>query len=425
MLLELQITYWAFGKRIDACDMRLSIEKMMGETNFDLTRAIAPLFIFFCMCPFLLPIPGLDTNMQMYACLFGIMVILLNFRKFMQSVNEELVFAGLLLCLCVATLVAVFSGLSISTFRGYFNHLSILVIPVAAYIVLKVRGFDEKLIKSIILIWFSVSLIQLIFYRGFLAEYIGSPNWASTARGVIGLASEPSFLGITCFYFLNLAKKFESRRTFFLVLITVMGVVLAQSAVGIVFIAAFWFAFLFEELDIRKGLFILIGLVVVAVLGYIILSKFGNGTRLFVLLNTFLNSGLGDLYANDESFRNRMNAVVRALSSSTDAYFLPQGFGNRIGSGYGGILCEIGFFSLIQMVVVSLGMARTFSRRPAQIVFFVMVTLLLFSNTQIGNPQLLLVVGLNYGFYRRSHEPSVPCISKVHALFPQTRDEAV
>ena len=341
----------------------------------------------------------------------------------MQSVNDELAFAGVLLCLLVATIVAFFTGFSISTFRGYFNHLSILVIPVASYIILRTRGFEERLIKSIILIWFFVSVIQIAFYRGFFAEYIGSPNWASTARGVIGLASEPSFLGITCFYFLNLAKRFKSRRTLFFVLITVMGVVLAQSAVGIVFIAAFWFAFMFEELNFRRGFLIFACLVAAGVLGYFFLSKFGSGTRLFALINTFLSSGLGDLYANDESFRNRMNAVARALNSSVDAYFLPQGFGSRIGSGYGGILCEIGFFSVIQMVVVSLGMARTFSKRSAQVVFFIAITLLLFSNTQIGNPQLLLVVGLNYGFYHQSCKANASQESKVRSLFLRTRGE--
>ena len=409
--------------RSDTCDMKVPTEIKMGESNFDLTRVVSPLFIFFCMCPFLFPIPGLDTNMQMYACLFAILIILLNFRRFMQSVNDELAFAGVLLCLLVATIVAFFTGFSISTFRGYFNHLSILVIPVASYIILRTRGFEERLIKSIILIWFFVSVIQIAFYRGFFAEYIGSPNWASTARGVIGLASEPSFLGITCFYFLNLAKRFKSRRTLFFVLITVMGVVLAQSAVGIVFIAAFWFAFMFEELNFRRGFLIFACLVAAGVLGYFFLSKFGSGTRLFALINTFLSSGLGDLYANDESFRNRMNAVARALNSSVDAYFLPQGFGSRIGSGYGGILCEIGFFSVIQMVVVSLGMARTFSKRSAQVVFFIAITLLLFSNTQIGNPQLLLVVGLNYGFYHQSCKANASQESKVRSLFLRTRGE--
>lgn len=371
-------------------------------------KAVSTLFVFFCMCPFLFPIPGLDTNMQMYACFLGIIIILLNFRLFMNCIDKELVFAGLLLCLAVATLVALFTGLSINMFRGYFNHLSILVIPVAAYIVLKVRGFDESLIKSVIILWFAVSVIQIVFYRGFFADYIGSPNWASITRGVIGLASEPSFLGIACFYFLNLANRFKTRRVFFLALITIMGIVLAQSAVGVVFIAAFWFSLLFEQLDTKKGMLVFAGLLAVAVLGYIALSKFGSGTRLYVLAHTFLTSGVSDLYSSDESFRNRVNAVVRALSSSTDAYNLPQGFGRRIGSGYGGILCEIGFFAIIQMVIVSLGMARTFSKRPAQIIYFILVTFLLFSNTQIGNPQLLLVVGLNYGFYSHFRVDEAP-----------------
>jgi len=81
-----------------------------------------------------------------------------------------------------------------------------------------------------------------------------------------------------------------------------------------------------------------------------------------------------------------------------DNYFLPLGYTRRIGSGYGGFLCELGFFALPVLWCISLVMSWTFKKRVSRVLYFVVVTILLFNNTQLGNPLLLLVLGVNLAF---------------------------
>ncbi|MCI8366254.1 MAG: hypothetical protein HFJ66_01440 [Eggerthellaceae bacterium] len=368
----------------------------MAGTYDLLTRAVGFLFIFFCMCPFLFPIPGLPSNLQMYGLLFGVVFLALNAFRAARAVLDNVAFSALLVTLFAALIIAVSSGLTLGAFRALFNHISIFVVIIAAYVLVKQYGFDERFIKAVILVWFAVALVQIVFFRGFLAEFIGSPNWSSSSRGVIGLASEPSFLGISCFYFLHLADKFRTNRALFLALVSFMGVVLAQSAMGIIFIAAFWVMLVFDRCQASTILILGFVSILFVALFFVWASSSDSSSRIVSIVATFMDGGFEGLYLQDESIRNRFNSIVRALSSSFGNYLFPLGMGARIGSGYGGILCELGIFAVVEMVVVSLGMALQFKKQWVRVLYFVVITGLLFSNTQIGNPQLLLVVGMNY-----------------------------
>lgn len=368
----------------------------MGNTYSFLTKGVGALFVFFCMCPFLFPIPGLPSNLQMYGLLFGILFLVLNAFHAARAVLNSVVFSGLLVSLVAAIVIAGFSGLTLGAFRALFNHLSIFVVIIAAYVLVKCFGSEERFVKGVILLWLAVALVQIVLYRGFLAEFIGSPNWSSSARGVIGLASEPSFLGISCFYFLHLADKFHTNRRAFLALITFMGVVLAQSAMGIIFIATFWVMLVFDRCHASATIFFGSISILLVVVFFVWASSSDSSSRIASIASIFMEDGFEGLYQQDESIRNRFNSIARALSSSFDNYLFPLGMGDRIGSGYGGILCELGIFAIVEMVAVSLGIALQFKKQWVRVLYFVAITVLLFSNTQIGNPQLLLVVGVNY-----------------------------
>ena len=62
---------------------------------------------------------------------------------------------------------------------------------------------------------------------------------------------------------------------------------------------------------------------------------------------------------------------------------------------YGGFLCELGLFSLPILVSISAVMAKTFEKKFSRVAYFILVTALLLNNTQIGNPLLLFVLGMN------------------------------
>ena len=58
----------------------------------------------------------------------------------------------------------------------------------------------------------------------------------------------------------------------------------------------------------------------------------------------------------------------------------------------------MGFFALPILYCISWTMSLTFKKRVSQILYFVVVTVLLFNNTQIGNPLLLVVLAINISF---------------------------
>ena len=56
---------------------------------------------------------------------------------------------------------------------------------------------------------------------------------------------------------------------------------------------------------------------------------------------------------------------------------------------------ELGFFAIPIILMISSAMAKTFRKPRSRIAYFIVVTLLLLNNTQMGNPLLLMVVGIN------------------------------
>lgn len=386
--------------RLHAANGKLIVKKT-GIVDF-----LYFLFLFFCMTPHLSLIPGLDSDMQPNAVIVGALLILLNLKSTGNVLNKLTSLHILLFVVVVATFVLIFSQWEGASLRGYYNHVAPLVIVLATCIVAQKRGYAERQMKAIIWLWLLVSLVQMLFDRSFMSVLISNARYeqlGSGVRGTIGLASEPSFYGIACFYFMNLASRFKKSRIFYLVLLTVMGLFLAQSAMGAVFIAAFWVVFLLDMLDLQKGLIIIAGSVVAIIIVYWIMRTYIPDSRIFILLDEFINEGFAGLYESDKSTATRTNSIVNAIRDAFNNYLLPQGYGERIGSGFGGLLNELGIFALAEIGVISAGIASICKTMRAKVVYLILIIILLFSNTNIGNPQLLMVVGYNL-YYTKSEK---------------------
>lgn len=355
------------------------------------------LFIVFCMCPFILQFPGLSSDNQPYALLFGMLLILLCVHTAFDLIVKADFAKLLFFSAFIAVLVLLWGGITVGALRGFFNHLSLFIVPLAYGICFsKEERHYEKMLKTLLLIWFFVAVVQLFVSRSFMTQIIANPRGRMADRGVLGLASEPSFFGISCFYFLHIAMKFKKNSILYMLIATVMGVVFAQSTMGIIFIVVFWVAYLFENITSKKGVILFITIALGLSAGYTYLSNNDSDLRVFKLVNTFFEEGFTAIYEDDESTNTRMNSIEQSLESFNGANFLPQGYGTRIGSGYGGFLCELGLFAIIELLVISYGFSLQFTKTRSRILYFVLVSALLFSNTQIGNPQLLFVLGMNY-----------------------------
>lgn len=372
------------------------------------------LFIIFCLFPFVIPNPIVTTNIQPYAALFGTVVIVreLIIKNKLYIKGKAYFFGVSWLTLLVSLLVLFINDITVNSFRAFFNYYSVAIVPLALYLVLyRVGAFPEKFIKSLIVIWFIVSSIQFFVDRGFLTSIIGGVRYSYSYRGVVGLASEPSFLGIACFYFLHMIMRFKKNQMVFFAITLIMGIVYAQSMMGVLFIGSFVLLYLLDMTNTRKGFYIWMGAVISIVIFIILLNTVLIETRLYQLFSLFIREGIEGVL-NDASAGARYDSLTDAISDSFSNYLLPLGYVKRIGSGYGGFLCELGLFALPILWCISLIMSRTFKKRATQILYFIVVTILLFNNTQIGNPLLLFVISTNLYFSSRQETKGVVCDCK-------------
>ena len=223
---------------------------------------------------------------------------------------------------------------------------------------------------------------------------ISGVRFSSSYRGAVGLASEPSFFGIACFYFLHMVSKFMKKQTLYYLLTLIMGIVYAQSAMGIIFIGAYILMQLIEVTNTRRGVYLWLGAIGAVIVFLILLNTVMVGTRMHEIFVTFMKGGL-DALLKDDSAGNRFDALTGAFLDPLKNFFMPMGYTTRIGSGYGGFLCELGFFAFPILISISRVMSTTFKRSVTRGIYFAVITFLLFNNTQVGNPLLLFVIGAN------------------------------
>lgn len=366
--------------------------------------------VFFAMTPFFLPFPGLGSDLQPYALLLSVLILVCFFGRIPKALGENRQFLLLLVPFVMAATFLALDLFSMGALRGAYNHFSIMVVFLALYILLERFGFPETEIKAIIWIWLLVALVQMFYDREFLAPLISGERLDTRRRGVMALCSEPSFFGISCFYFLHLVNRFRKHRWFYIVLVSAMAVLLAQSMQGLLFLAVFFAGQVVESINSKRGWYLLIGLVIGTVVGYFLLLQIAPDSRLVDLLESIFDQGLQGAVDDDTSATVRLNAIINAISEALEGYLIPQGFGRRIGSGFGGIIVELGIFGLLEAVIIAHAMCLHFRKSYARVIYFILVFVILFSNTQIGNPQLLLVMASNLYFHNQEkyHEQEIP-----------------
>ncbi len=365
-----------------------------GKTKLGILDA---LFILFSLSPFIIPNPIIVTNIQPYACIFGVLVILreLLANRFTVKRSGSAFFGISVFTVVISVLVMLFSQFTPSAFRAIYNYLAVMIVPYAAYLsIVRLGEFPEKAVKAMILVWFGVATVQFFISRSFMTGLISGVRFSSSYRGVVGLASEPSFFGIACFYFLHMISKFKTRQALYYLITVFMGIVYAQSAMGIIFIGAYIFMQLVEVTNTRKGLYLWLGALGAAIVFIILLNTVMVGTRMHEIFKTFMKGGV-DALLKDDSAENRFDALAGAFLDPLKNYFMPMGYTTRIGSGYGGFLCELGLFAFPILIIISRVMSTTFRRTVTRVLYFMVITFLLFNNTQVGNPLLLFVIGAN------------------------------
>lgn len=369
--------------------------------NAALSKIGRHILYFFLLSPFLFPTGIIKTNIQPYAMVLSCIYVFLHFRQILHTkVSYSLIV--LIFTFLTSVFILFLNPIDMNALRGFSNYISICFIPLATYFLLKNNNrIDERFVKNIILLWFLVGFIQLFFRRDFMTSIIGGVRWSSYYRGVVGMASEPSFYGIACYFFLFLTKHFKTKKWYYYTIILIMGILFAQSAMGIIFIGSFLIVDIIDQIRTPKGYKILFGIVGIVIIMFFIIQMFYSNSRMYLLIDSMINFGIDSLY-QDESATNRMNAISNSLMQSFDNYFLPYGFQERIGSGFGAILNELGIFGIGLIFIIPLQLSKVFMMKLTRIVSFITILLLLFSNTQLANPIMSFVIGVNMYYDRYS-----------------------
>lgn len=379
---------------------------MKAQEQTQKANLLYVIMMFFCMTPFVFPFPGLETDLQPYALFLSLIVIVIYNRQLSSIFNKNMYLLSLLVPMIIVFVFLVLDNFSMKSFRAAYNHFSVFFVTIAVYMLLNRFGFQEKPFKIILWIWFAVAAIQMFVTKTFLASIIAGSRENAYGRGVVGLCSESSFFGIACFYFLHLANKFQKRRILYLVMITFMAIIFAQSMQGIFFVLVFYVGFILENVRSKNGVFMVIGVIASSVIAYFLLLRIAPESRLIELTNDFINNGFLSTVENDVSATNRWDSMLDAIGKAFNNWLIPQGFDVRFGSGFGGFLVELGIFGLIETTVIAYSFAIHFKSIHTRIIYFFMVYFVFFSNTQIGNPQLLLAIATNifFNYQEKIHE---------------------
>ena len=121
--------------------------------------------------------------------------------------------------------------------------------------------------------------------------------------------------------------------------------------------------FLLDIINTWRGIGIWIASIAGIGVFFVLLNTVLAESRLHDLLYTFLEGGSNAIISGDASAETRFNSILNALGASLDNFLMPLGYTMRIGSGYGGFLCELGLFAIPVIVSISYAMSLTFNKK--------------------------------------------------------------
>lgn len=367
------------------------------------------LMCLFSLFPFVTPIQ-MGTDTQPYALLFATLYLLITNKSFSKTEISFFILA------IISTIVLAFSAISseslFTMFRSYYNYVCIAILPIGIETMLERHSsVFERVAKFSIIIWLIIGLIQLLLNRYFCSAIVSNFRTSPT-RGVCSLASEPSFYGYMCFFFIIISTFFKSRRKLYIGISVFQLIFLAQSTVSLIYLMVFLLIYLIvnalKNRDI-KSIFIIIvaGVTLIFVIKFVL--HFLGGTRIGLFVYNFVYNR--DAVLGDESVEQRLNSITVSLNSFVSGFGIPHGFATyitsskRIMSGYGAFLHEMGFIGLIYIVywykLIAIGVDVSYA---------ISLSIIMFSAIQIGNPIFAILIGIAIYRYKKRNA------SKSHAV---------
>jgi hypothetical protein len=375
-------------------------------------KFVGSLFFLFALFPAVsvLPLP-IQTDTQPNALLLAIVIFLVG-RRIPLALP-----VWTLLVLFTGALILFIAGVTIDGARSLSGYMTVFIVAAAA-LILAASGIrlSDKLLDWSVYIWAFVGAVQLFLWRPFMT-FLVTASRSTETRGVTSLANEPSLYAATMIFFI-LLYFIRGREKSFPVLLCIIQIVLfSQSTLGILF--AIMMLGLYALLRLSAPVAILAVTALLASLFAIFLygGDILEGTRIGGLLTTLRESPTKILLL-DESVSQRVASIFYSLKGTISDAFVPHGFNawkeysfaqdavykgvmnsgfriDRIMSGYGSALFEMGWVGLTIPILITVGGVKSMWREGRfRAISFILVThLLLLTPVPLSFPFVGLLIG--------------------------------
>jgi hypothetical protein len=285
--------------------------------------------------------------------------------------------------------------------RSALNYISLSIISLAVCCSCVIHnGINEKWIQKFIIIWLIVGIIQFFFYR-FFGAFIVSNMRTTVNRGVCSLASEPSFYGYMCFFFLFISHLFKSNKIIFTIILIFQILFIAQSSVSMIYvIILFGISSLGNAIRKKsiKAIILILFFIMLLPICVIVMQIYFPASRITHLINMFLISDIS--MTEDASIEQRTAHIKLSFMGFVENFSMPHFFHNyisnsgRIMSGYGALIYELGFVGVIYIINYYQIVKYAFNKSHSLSLLIIM-----FSAIQIGIPIFAFIIGYSMSLY--------------------------
>lgn len=369
-----------------------------------MNKIFEKLLYFFCFFPFC-QIPGIyiATDVQPYALLIAILGLVIFWTgQAKWFVNKEDVFSYFLIFIAtVSFAVLCLRGKQLfAILRSYLSYITVAIVSISTFHMLQrsLMGINDKWIKSYINVWLIVGVIQKIWSRDFM-NFLVSNARTTNNRGVISFASEPSFYGYMCIFFLLFVMGFKKQREIYIANVLFQLFFLAQSSVALVY---FGIIVLFLTIHILKKLKFkyIVRIGVIGVIASVTIRKWAyinQNTRMGSLLNGIFINGIKQIFIlveQDESIKTRWEHIQFCIDKFIENGGIPYGYSVdiRLESGYGAAIYELGIVGLVMILIIWRTIYKGYPTQYA-IVIANSITVIMFSAIQLSLPTFAFFIG--------------------------------
>lgn len=316
-----------------------------------------------------------DTQPYAVVVSFIIIIIYMAFRKNLP-LPKMIIPYGVIFIYSVMLFML---DISVVGLRSLVGYATVLFVSLAAYLTFnKISG---KQLQFAVKVWLIVGLIQQFTVKTFGSLLVPRIS-TSASRGVTSLAVEPSYYSVVCVFFLILNDVFFARgnynkkthrNTMFLIFIQFL---LSRSGIGFVLFFVYLISKLVAQVNLRKIIKWSLGIMFFTVAALFLFTTIPalKITRIGVLINLFISSPKL-LLLSDGSTADRFSHIaipflsiffskgigfgfgawddnVMRIASSVGGLIyevanVNLSYGNRIMSGWGAAIFELGIFGLL------------------------------------------------------------------------------